>query len=167
MLFFPTDNFEHRLALMRLGVRAFLLDICWVIQEDVKWIGKRAPRRVSASGAPHIVIWAKQTWIKHQCTKKAEVEIKNYRGFKIGISHLFKNFAHTSRYILIFHYMTIVLYLLEEEKKLDNFWVFCSLYKHLIMMQDFPDMENPGSFLNHFHTHVPTVYRNTATMILT
>ena len=26
----------------------------------------RAPKRVSASGAPHIVTWIKQTWIKHQ-----------------------------------------------------------------------------------------------------
>ena len=29
-----------------------------------------ALRRVSASGAPHIVTWTKQTWIKHQCTKQ-------------------------------------------------------------------------------------------------
>ena len=28
----------------------------------------RAPRHVNASGAPHIVTWTKQTWIKHQCT---------------------------------------------------------------------------------------------------
>ena len=28
----------------------------------------RDPRRVSASGAPHIVTCIKQTWIKHQCT---------------------------------------------------------------------------------------------------
>ena len=28
----------------------------------------RAPRPVSASGAPHIVTWTKQTWIKRQCT---------------------------------------------------------------------------------------------------
>jgi len=27
-----------------------------------------APKRVSASGAPHIVTWIKQTWIKCQCT---------------------------------------------------------------------------------------------------
>ncbi len=31
----------------------------------------RAPRRVSASGAPHIVTWIKQTWIKHQCTSNS------------------------------------------------------------------------------------------------
>ena len=28
----------------------------------------RAPRRVSASGAPHVVTWPKQTWIKHHNT---------------------------------------------------------------------------------------------------
>ena len=27
-----------------------------------------APKRVRASGEPHIVTWIKQTWIKHQCT---------------------------------------------------------------------------------------------------
>ena len=32
----------------------------------------RAPRRVSESGAPHVVTWTKQTWIKRQCTLKED-----------------------------------------------------------------------------------------------
>ena len=52
-------------ALTRLGARTlYLYWLCDPINRKVC-----APRRVSASGAPQIVTWIKQTWIKHQCTK--------------------------------------------------------------------------------------------------
>ena len=71
-LFCPSDNFETCLALpacWRPSVRA--LSFWYLFCDPRRWDNGRklcAPRRVSASGAPHVVTWTKQTWIKHQCT---------------------------------------------------------------------------------------------------
>ena len=52
-------------ALTRRGARTFLLILVVWSREVWNELKKvRAPRRVSASGAPHIVTWIKQTWIK-------------------------------------------------------------------------------------------------------
>ena len=72
-LFCPSDNSEHRLGLLmrsRALVHTFLY-LYWLCDPRRCEINRkvRAPRRVSASGAPHIVTWIKQAWIKHQCTK--------------------------------------------------------------------------------------------------
>ena len=36
----------------------------------------RSPMRVRVLGAPHIVTWTKQTWIKHQCTSRTPEDIQ-------------------------------------------------------------------------------------------
>jgi len=64
-LFCLSDNLEHRLALptsSRASVRA-LIYLSWLCDPRRCEINRkvRAPRRVSASGAPHIVTWIKQT----------------------------------------------------------------------------------------------------------
>jgi len=70
-LFCPRDNLEHCLALptrSRTSVRALSFPL-WSDPKRCEMNRKvRAPRRISASGAPHIVPWIKQTWIKRQCT---------------------------------------------------------------------------------------------------
>ena len=68
----PSDNFEHRVSLptrLRASVRA--LFYCYLLSYPRRCEMNRkvrAPMRVSALGASHIVTWIKQTWIKCQCT---------------------------------------------------------------------------------------------------
>ena len=72
-LFCPSDNFEHCLALptsWRPAVRAlfYWYLLCDPRRCDNNWeVGSQ--RRVSASGALHVVTGTKQTWIKHHNTK--------------------------------------------------------------------------------------------------
>ena len=52
----------------------------------------RASRRVSASGAPHVVTWTKQTLKKNQCTKEGGYYGRhNYVGLTkkqlVGLEH--------------------------------------------------------------------------------
>ena len=71
-LFCPSDNFEHRLVLPMRWRASVCALFYWYLLCDPRRceINRKmwAPRRVSTSGAPHIVTWIKQTWIKHQCT---------------------------------------------------------------------------------------------------
>ena len=81
-LFCPSNNLEHRLALPTrscASVRALLYRLCDPRRCEINR-KVSAPRRVSASGAPYIVTWIKQTWIKHQCT-----------GLKIQTNHKNRN----------------------------------------------------------------------------
>ena len=61
--FCASDNFEHCLALPT-GWRASMRKLFyWYLCENSREV--LALRRVSAPGAPQIVTWTKQTWIKH------------------------------------------------------------------------------------------------------
>ena len=72
-LFCPSDTFEHCLALptrWRASLCAIFYGYLLCDQRRCdNSIKVCAPRRVSASGAPHIVTWTKQTWIKHHNTQ--------------------------------------------------------------------------------------------------
>ena len=71
-LFCTSDILGHRLALPTWS-RALVHALShWYLFSDPRRCEMnrklRALRRVSESGAPHIVTWIKQTWIKRQCT---------------------------------------------------------------------------------------------------
>ena len=72
--FVQNDNFEHCLALpIRWRALVRTLYYWYLVCDPRKCDNSRkvcTPRRVSASGAPHVVPWTKQTWIKHHNTVK-------------------------------------------------------------------------------------------------
>ena len=72
-LFCPSDNFEHCLVLLKCGRASVRALFYWYLFCDPRRCDnsrkERAPRRVSASGAPHIVTWTRPTWLKHHNTK--------------------------------------------------------------------------------------------------
>ena len=65
-LFCPSDNFETCLALLtRWRASALPLSYWYLFCDPRRWENSkkvRTPRRVSTSGAPHVVTWTKQTW---------------------------------------------------------------------------------------------------------
>ena len=71
-LFCPSDSFETCLALPTCWRASERTLFYWYLFCDPRrWDNSRnvcAPRRISASGAPHVVIWTKQTWTKHHNT---------------------------------------------------------------------------------------------------
>jgi len=69
-LFCPSDNFGHCLVLptrSRASVGALFYRYLSSNPRCEMNRKVHAPRRVSASGAPHNVTWTKLTWIKNQC----------------------------------------------------------------------------------------------------
>ena len=71
-LFCPSDNFEHCFVLPMRWRASVCTLFYWYLLYDPRRCDNsrkvRALRRVSTSGAPHVVTWTKQTWIKHHNT---------------------------------------------------------------------------------------------------
>jgi len=71
-LFCPSENVEHCFALPMCSCTSVHALFYWYLLCDPRRCDNsrkvQAPRRVSAWGAPHVVTWTKQTWIKHHNT---------------------------------------------------------------------------------------------------
>ena len=63
----------------------------------------RAPRRVSASEAPHVVTWTKQTWIKHHNTVD-NMLAPSHSELCITIIYVYKKFLVLFIYTFLHHF---------------------------------------------------------------